>query len=175
MPVMRLFQYGRGISETRWMDEHIVVSGQFETLPGFLIDENLQSLRSWVAKHNRYADKEAFELLVLKYQEKSELSHLRFQETYRLHWKSNIKRWIKNNLYQKMPIGFRALLYFIYRYLFCFGFLDGSKGFAFHFLQGYWYRYLVDLKLLEAERYMQSEKVSYLIAAKNILHIDCEA
>ena len=71
-----------------------------------------------------------------------------------------------------MPTGMRAFAYFLYRYLFCLGFLDGPHGFSFHFMQGFWYRYLVDLKLQETERFMQSEKVSYQIAAKKILKID---
>ncbi len=173
--IMRLFQYSKGMSETRWMDEHIIVNGQSETLPGALIDDNLRSLGYWIEKHNRYADREAFECLALKYQNQSEHLHLSAQETFSLHWTSGLKRKIKNQLYQKLPLGFRAFAYFICRYLFFLGFLDGSKGFAFHFLQGYWYRYLVDLKLKEVEGYMQLENVSYLIAAKKILHIDGEA
>ena len=175
VPIMRLFKYGKGKSETRWMDEHIVVSGQSKTLSGTLIDDNLYPLSSWIAKHNLYADKEAFECLVLKHRYKGKLLESRGQEGFRLYWTSKLKRRIKAHLYQNMPLGFRAFAYFIYRYLLRLGFLDGSKGFVFHFLQGYWYRYLVDLKLKEVEAYMQLENVSYLIAAKNILHIDGEA
>jgi hypothetical protein len=29
------------------------------------------------------------------------------------------------------------------------GFLDGKEGLVFHFLQGFWYRFLVDAKLFE--------------------------
>jgi hypothetical protein len=43
----------------------------------------------------------------------------------------------------------RAFLYFIYRYIFRLGFLDGIKGLVFHFLQGFWYRFLVDSKIYE--------------------------
>lgn len=173
--VLRLFKYGHGRSETRWMDEHIIINGAAVELPGTLIDDNLNTLSFWVEKHNRYSDKEVFECLALKYQDKSERSYLISQENFSLQWKTRVKRKIKIQLYQKLPVGIRAFAYFVYRYVFCLGFLDGSKGFAFHFLQGYWYRYLVDLKLQEAERYMQSKKVPYLIAVKNILHIDSEA
>jgi hypothetical protein len=40
----------------------------------------------------------------------------------------------------------------LYRYFIRLGFLDGTRGFAFHFMQGYWYRCLVDLRVYEAER-----------------------
>jgi glycosyltransferase involved in cell wall biosynthesis len=168
---LRLFRYGQGNSETRWMDEHIVISGNSIELPGIMVDDNLNTLSFWVNKHNRYADKEAFEILTLRYQDSvPKLKTITLEPA--LYWKSGYKRWIKNHLYQKMPNGLRSFLYFLYRYLFCLGFLDGSKGFAFHFLQGYWYRYLIDLKTKEAEQFMQSEKVSYLVAAKKILKID---
>jgi len=168
---LRLFRYGQGNSETRWMDEHIVISGNSIELPGKMVDDNLNTLSFWVDKHNRYADKEAFEILALRHQESGAKLKIATLET-ALYWRTGYKRWVKNHLYQKIPNGLRSFLYFLYRYLFCLGFLDGSKGFAFHFLQGYWYRYLVDLKLQEAERFMQSEKVSYLVAAKKILKID---
>jgi glycosyltransferase involved in cell wall biosynthesis len=168
---LRLFKYGQGSSETRWMDEHIVINGNSIELPGKMIDDNLNTLSFWVNKHNRYADKEAFEILALRHQDSGvKLKAVTLKPA--LYWRTGYKRWIKNHLYQKIPNGLRSFLYFLYRYLFCLGFLDGSKGFAFHFLQGYWYRYLVDLKLQEAERFMQSEKVSYLVAAKKILKID---
>jgi hypothetical protein len=37
----------------------------------------------------------------------------------------------------------------LYRYFLRFGFLDGKEGFIFHFLQAYWYRLLVDIKIDE--------------------------
>jgi len=43
-------------------------------------------------------------------------------------------------------------VYFIYRYFFKLGFLDGKEGLIFHFLQGFWYRFLVDAKIYEIER-----------------------
>jgi hypothetical protein len=32
------------------------------------------------------------------------------------------------------------------------GFLDGREGLIYHFLQGYWYRFLVEAKVLELRR-----------------------
>jgi hypothetical protein len=53
------------------------------------------------------------------------------------------------DLYDRLPLLFRARLYYWYRLVFRLGFLDGPQGRAWHFLQGYWYRYLVDLKIIE--------------------------
>jgi len=45
---------------------------------------------------------------------------------------------------------------FVYRYFFCLGFLDWREGLIFHFLRGFWYRFLVDAKYYEHEKKQQS-------------------
>jgi len=49
-------------------------------------------------------------------------------------------------------MGIRAFSYFIYRYIFRLGFLDGRVGFIFAVLQAFWYRFLVDVKIYEAKK-----------------------
>ena len=63
------------------------------------------------------------------------------------------KRWFKSRFYARLPLSIRSWLYFSYRYYVLFGFLDGPEGRIFHFLQAYWYRFLVDAKLFEAAKY----------------------
>jgi hypothetical protein len=46
----------------------------------------------------------------------------------------------------------------MYRYWFRLGFLDGRKGLVWHFLQGFWYRFLVDAKILQIEWWAAAEK-----------------
>ena len=65
---------------------------------------------------------------------------------------ATMKRKVKNGGYYKLPLFFRAHLYFIYRYYIRLGFLDGKEGKIFHFLQAYWYRFLVDAKIYEVEK-----------------------
>jgi hypothetical protein len=57
-------------------------------------------------------------------------------------------RFIKE-LYYRLPVGTRALSYFVYRYVFRLGFLDGAVGFYFAFFQALWFRMLVDAKMYE--------------------------
>jgi hypothetical protein len=52
--------------------------------------------------------------------------------------------WLKS-IWVRLPLYWRPLGYFVYRYFFRLGFLDGKEGFIFHFLQAYWYRLLVDI------------------------------
>jgi glycosyltransferase involved in cell wall biosynthesis len=165
--VSRLFRYGHGKSEARWMDEHIKIEGKCIDLSGCIIDDNLNSVSWWIAKHNNYASREAVDLLNLKYQFAT-LDSVSDAAT-----KSAIskKRWIKENFYTKLPLGMRSLSYFLYRYLFLAGFLDGSVGSQFHFLQAFWYRYLVDIKFAEVERYMKVNSVSPKVAIDHVLGI----
>ena len=57
--VSRLFRYGHGKSEARWMDEHIKIDGKCLDLSGHMVDDNLNSVSWWIAKHNNYASREA--------------------------------------------------------------------------------------------------------------------
>ena len=59
-----------------------------------------------------------------------------------------------------MPLFIRPFLYFIYRYFLKFGFLDGKEGLIWHFLQGFWYRFLVDAKIYEIEKKAKKENKS---------------
>ncbi len=142
--LLRVWRAGSGICEDRWMDEHIVLhNGMMGRLKNDIVDENFKGLSFWIDKHNRYASREVADLMGLQRKTPNEhaLPSLNAQAAQR--------RWLKVNLYGKAPLFLRAILYFIYRYFFLAGFLDGVEGFIFHFLQGFWYRFLVDAKLYE--------------------------
>jgi len=63
-----------------------------------------------------------------------------------------MKRILKYKLYNKMPLFVRPFLYFCYRYFIRLGFLDGKEGLIFHFLQAFWYRFLVDAMIYERRK-----------------------
>jgi hypothetical protein len=168
--VMRLFRYGFGQSESRWMDEHIKVEGQAIALSGAIIDDNLRSLAWWIEKHNGYSSREAVDLLNLEYQFAQQNSVAALSNS-----SIGLKRWIKENIYAKLPGGARSLVYFTWRYVFMLGFLDGSRGTQFHFFQALWYRYLVDCKVAEVKRHMKDHQVGATVAVKNVLGIDLSA
>jgi len=168
--VLRLFRQGRGECENRWMDEHIKVAGPTVDFKGELIDDNLNSLTWWTDKHNKYASREALDLLNLEYgfMPRDSVASLRGGS------QAGLKRWVKEVVYARLPEGFRAFLYFAYRYVIRLGFLDGQAGTAFHFLQGFWYRYLVDAKVAEVRRYMRAERCDVRVAIERILGIRVE-
>jgi hypothetical protein len=140
--LFRVWRTGTAVSEARWMDEHIVsLHGHVERLDHDIIDENNKGLGFWIDKHNRYADREVKDLL--RAAEPTATS---------VGGQAARKRWMKENLYRRSPPFVRAFAYWALRYGPLGGFLDGKPGLVFHFLQGFWYRFLVDAKLEEARR-----------------------
>lgn len=166
--LLRIWRRGQARCEERWMDEHMVLSsGHAEHLKGDLIDHNLNHIGWWVTKHNNYATREAIDLLNIRHRWASVDSSEAISNVAQAKW----KRRIKENVYGKMSPGFRAVAYFVYRYLFRLGFLDGKQGFIFHFMQGLWYRLLVDVKQMEIERYAQQHGVSIAQAIEHLYGI----
>lgn len=166
--VMRLFRHGAGRCEDRWMDEHILVDGATTNLSGEIIDDNLNSLTWWTEKHNSYASREVVDILnrEYKFMPQESVAKLRGGQ------QAGTKRWVKENVYARLPGGLRAFTYFFYRYVVRLGLLDGKEGTAFHVLQGFWYRYLVDMKLHEVKLYMKKQDVDVETAIIEVLGID---
>lgn len=169
--VLRLFLRQKGRCENRWMDEHILLDdGQTASLNGKITDNSLKSLSWWISKHNQYASREAVDLL------NYELNFLPLETIADLKsgQQSTTKRWIKEHIYTKLPKGLRAWIYFMYRYIFRLGFLDGAVGTKFHILQGFWYRYLVDAKISEVKTFMKRNDATALHAIEKVLGIELD-
>ena len=164
---LRLFRFGHGRSESRWMDEHIKLDGQSLNLSGAIIDNNLQSLEWWRAKHENYAKREAVDLLNLKYHFSASDSVASQAVVSQL----SLKRKIKEKIYARLPKGLRSMAYFMYRYILRGGFLDDANGRSFHRLQGYWYRNLADRNVAQVERYKQEHGVDIKTAITHVLGI----
>jgi glycosyltransferase involved in cell wall biosynthesis len=168
--VLRLFRHGKGRCENRWMDEHIRVEGKTTDFQGEIVDDNLNSLTWWTEKHNAYASREVVDLLNLEY---GFMAHETVADL-RGGQQTGVKRWLKEQVYARLPGGIRAFVYFLYRYVLRLGFLDGKEGTAFHVLQGFWYRYLVDMKLHEVKTYMRTKNVDAVTAIRDVLNISVE-
>jgi len=166
--VLRMFRFGHGQSESRWMDEHIIVSGKTINLSGAIIDDNLQSLDWWIRKHENYAKREAIDLLNLEYKFNKNVNDIYSNEKKSA---SGTKRWIKEKVYAKLPSEIRVKGYYLFRYIFLFGFLDQINGSRFHYLQAYWYRSLADQNLKDLKKYIQNNNESPTNAIKKLLGI----
>ncbi|MDU1337668.1 MAG: glycosyltransferase family 2 protein [Clostridium butyricum] len=145
--VMRLFRTGTAESEDRTMDEHIVLKfGDAIEFESDFEDKDTKDLTFWINKHNWYSNKESAEFIKI-YTEQSSNNELHGKI---LGNQCERRRWLKNKIYYKIPLFVRPVFYFIYRYFFKLGFLDGKEGLIYHVLQAFWYRFLVDSKIYES-------------------------
>lgn len=162
--LLRIWEYGNGYCENKWMDEHIILKekGKIKNLKNPFWDYNLNNIGWWTDKHNNYATREAIDQLNKKYN-LFDIEEAKNDSTFQ----SKIKKILKNKLYERLPKSIRAFLYFHYRYVFRLGFLDGYQGLIWHFLQGFWYRFLVDSKVFEIERKAEYKKENILKVIKD--------
>jgi len=144
-----VFKTGTAHMEKRNMDEHILLDiGTSVQMKSDCLHQDFKTLHDWIDKHNKYSDRE-----VLDYFAKKDV-----QEGKKLSGGARFKRFVKFKIYYKLPMGFRAWLYYCYRYYFKLGFLDGKAGKIFAFLQAYWYRFLVDAKIYEKKQQISVEQ-----------------
>lgn len=139
-----VFKYGYGDIEDRNMDEHIFLKeGKAVELKNDSLHFDYKNLTYWVEKHNRYSSMEVKDYFYnLNSRDKINM----------LDRKAKIKRFIKFKIYYRLPMGIRAFSYFLHRYIFKFGILDGREGLIFAVLQAFWYRFLVDAKIYEYKK-----------------------
>lgn len=143
---MRLWRPRMAQCEVRALDEHMLLrEGSSTTLEADIDDIPLTDLTLWIAKHNEYSTLEA--RTALKDRLACDLDAL---QPRLLGSRNERIRWLKEKLFYRLPPFVRPLGYYIYRYVILAGFLDGKAGFVFHYLHGFWYRFLVDAKLTEA-------------------------
>ena len=151
--ILRMFRTGKAVCEQRLMDEHIeLLEGENITFEHDFVDENLNNLSWWANKHVGYAVREAAELLDIEYNITGNDSGERH-----LSEKTLQKRKLKLK-YAKKPLFWRSFAYFVYRYFFKMAFLEGKEGFLWTFLQGWWYRTLVDAKIFEIKKACGNDK-----------------
>jgi glycosyltransferase involved in cell wall biosynthesis len=127
------------------VDHHFYIEGRVANLQHDFIEENKREndISFWIDKHNRYAALLAGEEFLCR-------KHGR-RRTIKPSLIGNPDQrtlWCKQ-LWYRLPLFVRPFLYFLYRYLLRLGFLDGKEGFIFHFLQAFWFRLVVDIKLDE--------------------------
>lgn len=147
--LLRIWRRGHGRIEDRWMDEHMILwGGRTVTFDGGFADHNLNDLSFFTDKHNKYATREAIDVINARRQLFRRDVDLVTEEGSR---QAAIKRWIKEKFYNRIPYQISTPAYFLFRLIFQLGFLDGKEGLVYHGLQGLWYRFLVGAKVEELE------------------------
>lgn len=146
--LLRLFRKGRARCELKLMDEHIkVLSGDIINFEYDFCDHNLNNLSWFCHKHVDYAVREAADLLNIEYN--LFYNDINSEDTLN---KDAINKRKKKLLYAKKPLFWRSFAYFLYRYFYKGAWKEGKEGFIFTFIQGWWYRTLVDAKVIEIKK-----------------------
>jgi glycosyltransferase involved in cell wall biosynthesis len=118
------------------------------SLAELMVHEDKKPLAFWIARHNRYAGLEAEYLWEVGRQRREPLTSPQLSATdQRLYWREVFRE----RIWHRLPFGFRPCILFVFYYFFRLGFLDGKAGLIYHFLQNFWYRFLVDSMLYELE------------------------
>ena len=144
--LLRVFRYGKGMCEQRLMDEHIQLSdGRAVELEHDFCDHNLNNLSWFCHKHVNYAIREAVDLLDIEL----DLTGAAETDNHKEISPQALAKRMKKHKYARQPLFWRSFAYFCYRYFLKGACLDGKIGFIWTFLQGWWYRTLVDAKVLE--------------------------
>lgn len=147
----RLIRTGKCHYELRLMDEYLKIhEGTTTKFQHAIVDASRIGLKAFVDKHNNYSSREASLLLDSEY---SLCKGSENAENYNHEYAKEVaaKRAQKAK-YAKMPLFWRSFGYFLYRYIVKMGFLDGKEGFCWDFLQGLWYRMLIDSKVYEVRK-----------------------
>lgn len=140
---LTIFKTGHGRYEDRAMGEHIFLSsGRTIVLQNDCLHYDFKDLDAWISKHNWYATREVSDYFDIMG---------KHDDLESLYGEAEKTKSLRDKVYYRLPKFLRAHLYFIYRYYFKLGFLDGKPGKIHAFLQAYWYRFLVDAKIYERE------------------------
>lgn len=144
--LLKLFRRGRVLFDpSDLLDHHFYVSGRTLNLRHDLLEDNRKEsdLDFWMQKHIRYA------ALVAKEEYKWRTCAAATPLTPAWFGTPDQRILEMKKLWRKLPLYVRPTLYFLYRYFFRGGWIDGKDGFLFHFLHAFWFRVLVDAKLDE--------------------------
>lgn len=143
--LLKLFRRSRSELDPIEQDTRVYVRGPVGRLRAPLEEWNVKedSIQFYLQKHLRYAEAFARE------ERERRRSNLPWKTAPRFFGTPDERiLWLKDRYY-RMPLFVRPFLYFFYRYFILLGILDGRNGFVFHFLQAFWFRLVVDIRLEE--------------------------
>ena len=156
--LLKMIRYSVAYSDLNEnMDHRFIVPGKtIIWKDGYILEENLKenNISFWIEKHNRYST-------LLAEEEVERMEQLRSQTIKPRFWGTPDERTARfKQLWWKMPRYSRPLVYFLYRMVFQLGILDGRTGIVFHFLQAYWFRLVVDIKIDEVLKAKQKTTIA---------------
>lgn len=147
--LLKFFRNGTAhCDEQELVDFRFYVRGKTLQLKSPMTEENLKEwdITFWLQKHVGFVELHARE----------ELRRRRDPPEWSLTpspWGTSDQKtlWLKQWWYRLPPLA-RPFPYFLYRYLFRLGFLDGSQGALYYFLHDFWYELMIAVRLKELEK-----------------------
>jgi glycosyltransferase involved in cell wall biosynthesis len=146
------------VDDSELVDGRLIVDGPTGTLRGAIIEsnENERDIDFWIDKHQKYARRMAIEEILraerLLTRSEGLRPRLLGNPDERMVWCKNV--WFR------MPLYVRPVLFFFYRYVLRLGFLDGWNGFVFHTFHAFWFRLLVDVNIAEYRQKLEKNALS---------------
>lgn len=147
--ILRFIKKSKARSVGSGAREYMTVQGKLGRLENPMIHEDKKDLAFWIDKHNKLAMLEAEQSVRIELQ-RGLTNQSRSQAKRKI--EHSYKIWLRENVWVRMPLFIRPLFYFIYRYIYQLGFLDGQEGLIYCFLHGFWYPFLVDAKYFELKK-----------------------
>ncbi len=138
---INIFKKGKARFNERPLGDNVeLLEGTYLQLKNDCLHYDFKDLSSYVKKHVWYA-----ELEVEAYMKDLDSQRANISTA------ASIGKRLRSGVYYKLPSFFRAKLYYWYNYYLRLGFMDGTAGYVHAFIQAYFYRVLVDAKILEIE------------------------
>lgn len=141
-PIRLIFKHSNLIFFGEGAREYSSIDGESINIKTPLIHFDRRPFDFWVAKHIKNAEREKAYYFQKLNNINSTQNHLNYKTL-------SFPRIIRNVIWNKLPVGFRPLFNFTYRYFLKFGFLDGKEGFLYCVNQALWYESLIEIKIIE--------------------------
>lgn len=138
---INIFKKDKARFNERPLGDNVELSeGIYIQLKNDCLHYDFKNITAFIQKHVWYADLE-----VTSYFEKLDSIDANISDA------AKLRKAVRNGMYYKLPKYFRAKLYYWLRYYVQLGFLDGEQGRIYAYIQAYFYRFVVDAKILETE------------------------
>jgi glycosyltransferase involved in cell wall biosynthesis len=143
--MLKLFRRSTAQLDPEESDTRVYVQGKVRRLSSPIVENNVKEddILFYLQKHLRYAETFAREEALRRKGLVAWKVRPAFFGT-----PDQRVLWLKR-LYFRLPLYVRPFAYFFYRYFILLGFLDGKQGSIFHFLQAFWFRLILDIRLDE--------------------------
>ena len=125
------------VVEEPMRDQTVLTEGKVVYCKKDCLHYDFKDMTSWIDKHNKYS---SFEVKNISNKDSNKNDDQLIKSI------KKTKK-IRDGFYYKLPLFFRAKLYYLYILIFKLAFLDGRPGLIHAYLRTFWYRYLIDTKI----------------------------